>query len=278
MMRLVFVQFRLIMRPAFRRYIKSAIAHLLALTEEGFRLFQESLMQRAIILSASFREFFQLPSLLRVQTGRHFNQNSYTQVPFGLAIDIDDSVAAKTKLGVALRSRRNLQGSLALQGRNSNLTAQGRGNKGERYFAIEVVFFAREYLMFPDMNHDVKISGRTAANPGLTVTGRTQTGSIVNAGRNLQFDPRTLLQTSIASTISAWTIDDLPGPATSRAGLRNLKEPSSSNHLSATLTGRAGHCLGAGFGATAMATPARIVLQKLNLFLGTKRCLLQSYL
>jgi hypothetical protein len=52
MMGLVFIQFRLVKRPAFRRYIKSAIAHLLALTEEGFRLFQEFLMHRAIILSA----------------------------------------------------------------------------------------------------------------------------------------------------------------------------------------------------------------------------------
>src|SRR3984893_18646999 len=132
--------------------------------------------------------------------------------------------------------------------------------------------------MFPDMNYDVKIAGRTAANPRLTVSGRTQTGSIVDTSRNLQFDPRTLLQTSVASAISACTLDDLPRPATSRACLRNLKEPASSNHLSATLTGGAGHCLGAGFGATAMATPARIVLQKLNLFLGTKRRLFQCYL
>src|SRR5260370_4987869 len=119
------------------------------------------------------------------------------------------------------------------------------------------------------MDEELNIPGRTAANSRFTVSGRTQARPVVDPGRNLQFDPRTLLQTSVASTISARTFDDLSGPATSRTGLGNLEETPSRDHLSPTLTGGTGHCFGAGLGTSPMATPAGILVEQLNLFLAT---------
>ena len=64
---------------------------------------------------------------------------------------------------------RHLEIRFAFECRHRNFAAERRHGEGDRHFAIEIVFFALEDRMLLDVNDDIKIAGRSAADSGFAI-------------------------------------------------------------------------------------------------------------
>src|SRR4029077_15343981 len=139
-------------------------------------------------------------------------------------IDVHDTFAAQFKHLPALSARRHFKMRFAFQCRHINLAAQSRDGKWDWHLAIQIIAFALKDFVFLDMNHDVKVAGRTSADTGLTIAQRPQPSAYPDSSGNLQLNPAQFFDAPLAATFRAWLFNYLPGTMTARTCLRNVKE------------------------------------------------------
>ena len=83
----------------------------------------------------------------------------------------------------ALRSGRHFEIRLAFERRHGDFAAERGQRERDRHFAIKIVFFALENFVLLDVNHDVKVALRAAANAGFAVARRTQPRAVADSSR-----------------------------------------------------------------------------------------------
>src|SRR6476659_5156866 len=164
----------------------------------------------------------------------------------------------------ALGARGDFNVGLAFKCRDVDLTAQCRNGKRDWHLAIQIVGFAMEDVVLLDVDHDIKISGCSPADARLAVSGRTQSSALPDSRRNLQFDSAWLFNTRFAAAFLAWLFDDFTGAVATWTCLRDMKEATGTDHLSAPTTGRTTCLARPRFGTAAMALVARIKLLNFN--------------
>src|SRR5215469_6355043 len=96
------------------------------LTEEILCFFKETLVHRTIVFSTRSRKLLEFAPLFGVQLRRHFHDNSDAQVSANFGVHVLHPVAAKAQFRPALRSGRDFQQRVPLEGRNLHLTSQSR--------------------------------------------------------------------------------------------------------------------------------------------------------
>src|SRR5262249_15244614 len=100
---------------------------------------------------------------------------------------------------------------MPLKRRNLHFSAQRRSRKRDRNIAVQIVFFPSENFMFTHMDNDVEISGSTTSNAGFPIPQRTDARAIIDSGRYLHPDPRSLFLPSVSSAFPAGTLNHLSG-------------------------------------------------------------------
>ncbi len=91
--------------------------------------------------------------------------------------------AAELEERAALGAGGNLERTLAFEGRDPDLAADGGGDEFDRDLAEKVIFLALEDFVLLDVDDDVEVAGRTAADAGLAIAGGAEAGAILDAGR-----------------------------------------------------------------------------------------------
>src|SRR5690349_16140866 len=142
----------------------------------------------------------QLLSLFR----NHFRQHNlrlYELIAMGIWIaQAWCATAAQTELLPGLGTWRNAQLRLALDCRDLYLCPQRRFSHSDRDGHIDVVTFAGEVLMPPDIRNDVKIARRRTQSSAFTFSGHAHAGASVDAGGNSNFDGFSFRQCALAFT------------------------------------------------------------------------------
>src|SRR5256884_618935 len=113
-------------------------------------------------------------------------------------------------------------------------------DKTNRHVANQIVAVAVENLMRPDMQNDVKISGRPAANAALPVAGRAQARAGVHARGNFNCDFGSALAPSGAPARATGLFHGAAGAFASRAGLGDAENPARVDDLPASAAGGTG--------------------------------------
>ena len=124
---------------------------------------------------------------------------------------------------------------------------------------INPVPFERRMGSHPDEH--VQVSRRTATGCRRTASGEPKPLTVVNTGRDLDFDVLACAHAPVAVTLGARVRNDLPGPLTPRARRRSHQLAKDGladlTHFAAAITLAATFGMGAGFTAAAVATIAR---------------------
>src|SRR6266576_829242 len=143
------------------------------------------------------------------------------------------------------------------------------------HVALHLVGFAMKDAVLLDVDHDIKVTRCTAADARLAVSRRTQSSALPDSRRDFELDSAKLFHASFAAAFLAWLFDDLTGAVAAWTCLRDVKEPTRTNHLSAPGTRRTTCFARAWFGAAAVAFVAGIKLLTLNHLLCAESRLLQ---
>ena len=89
------------------------------------------------------------------------------------AVHVGDAFATQLEHLTTLRASGNFDMGLAFNSRHRDLAAECRNGKWNGYFAVQIVVFAMENVVLPDVHDDIKITRRTAANARLAISWRT---------------------------------------------------------------------------------------------------------
>src|SRR6266581_1844284 len=164
---------------------------------------------------------------------------------------------------------------LTFKRRHVHLSAQRRDRKGNRNFTIKIVVVALEDFVLLDVNDDVKIALRSAANTGLAVARGAQPRTLADSGRNLQFNAAQFFHAPLTMTLPTRLLNDLSGAATARACLRKLKESTRTDHLPVTAANGTRNASRTGFSAATLTFIAGLRLCDFNFFFDAERRLLE---
>src|ERR1043166_6990570 len=114
------------------------------------------------------------------------------------------AAAAQTELLTGLGTRWNTQLRLSLNCRNLNLCPQRRLSHSDWHGHIDVVAFASEVLMPPDIRDDVKVAGRRAQFSTFAFSRHAHARTSVHAGRYPNLHGFGFGQCALAFTERAW--------------------------------------------------------------------------
>src|SRR6267378_2727911 len=140
-------------------------------SKEFLRPLKKAFSEGRVFLAAQFGELLQFCALLSVEARRHFNHYAHEQVAAFAPIDVNDAFAAKLKHLTALRARGNFQVRFAFQCRHGNFAAERGQRKRNRHFTIQVVLVALKNFVLLDVDDNIEIALRTAANTSFAVAG-----------------------------------------------------------------------------------------------------------
>ena len=126
------------------------------------------------------------------------------------------------------------------------------------HFAKQVVVLPNKNIMFANVDYDMQITLRPAANAGFAVPGTAQPRAIINPGRDADFDFAALLDPAFAPAFPTGVSDDPARPVTARAGGRHGKKSPRMGHLTAPVTGGTGFVPGSGGAPAPGAVRARV--------------------
>ena len=103
---------------------------------------------------------------------------------------------------------------------NCDLVAQCSLRKSNGYVAIQIMLAAFKEFMILNVENNIKVARRATLATRIALTGDSQFGVGVNAGRNFELKSLLADNASVAVTGRAAILDDLPSPVTvtARAG------------------------------------------------------------
>src|SRR5882724_1463488 len=160
------------------------------LSEEFFRLLEELARSRLRRVTTDAFEILEQLALLRREGHRHLHVDAHQLVSLVPAAQRQHAFVAQPERRAALRRRRNLQRSLAEQGRHLDGTAQGGERELDRDFAKKIVALPFEEFVLLHRQHDVQVAGRPARQPRLSIASGAQARAGVDAGRNAHVELR----------------------------------------------------------------------------------------
>src|SRR5262245_36453931 len=143
------------------------------LFKELLRAVEETFAHWSVFLSTKRGELFELMALLWIQARRHLHDQPRKQIAVATAIHICDAFATELEHLSALRACGDFYMRLTFERRHVDLTAQCRNRKRDWHIAIQIVCFTVKKVWLLNVDHHVKVTRCTAANPSLAVSRRT---------------------------------------------------------------------------------------------------------
>src|SRR5262245_49161980 len=157
-----------------------------------------------------------------------------------------------------LGAGRHLEPGRAVEHGHLHLGAQRGLGERDRHRAQEILAVAGEEGVVADVDHDVEIARRPAAQSPLALAGHPQLHVGVDAGRDAHLQGPLAGGPALTLAGLAGVPGDLAFPLALRAGAGDGEEALLEAELTAPLAGRTLHALGAGFHAGALADLARL--------------------
>ena len=144
------------------------------LLKKAFGFFEEGLAEGAFFAVAEFGEFLELGFLGRREMGGDFDVDADVKVAETVALDIFYAFAFEAEHGGGLSAGRDSDRGFAVQCWDLDVRAESGLNEIDGDFAKQVVAIALEDGMGFDVEDDVEIAGRTAAQSCFPIAGGTQ--------------------------------------------------------------------------------------------------------
>src|SRR5579863_1356657 len=139
------------------------------LAEHLFELVDETLGERMVhVFAGGAREFFEQFALAGGQATRGFNCDPHKLVAAPIAMQVREALALEPEDLTRLRAGRNLELDLAVECRHFYLASERGLREADRHFDHNVIVLADEQSMLFDMDDDVEVAGRSAAETGFT--------------------------------------------------------------------------------------------------------------
>src|SRR5262249_35281777 len=147
------------------------------------------------------------------------------QVAASRSAAFGNSAALDPECRIRLCSGRNVQLLFfPIKCRHRNLSAKRGLRKCDGNVAVQIVLAPLEEFVFLDIQDDVEIARGTAFSAGVAFAGNAQLGSIVDAGRDLQFKDFLPDQTAFAAARKTPVFDDLSSAVALMAGAGDAEE------------------------------------------------------
>src|SRR5580765_1736175 len=210
-----------------------------ALAEQSLGALEKALALRTFLAVAKIGELLKLRLLCGGKLRRHFHVNPDVQITVAIALKILHTLAFEAEQCARLRAGGNFDERLAVERGHFDLRAERGLNKTHRHFAKQIVAVTLEDFVGFDVQHNIQISRRSAAQSSRTVAGGTQARARVHARRNAEFDAGGFFAPTAPVTAFARMLHDPARALTLRTGLRDAKNPARADDLAATVTGRA---------------------------------------
>jgi hypothetical protein len=137
--------------------------------KEFFRALKKTFSERRVFFSAQIGKLLQFRALRSVEMRRHFHHEAEEEVAVLAPVHVNYAFAAELKHLPALRAGWNFQIGFAFQRRHWDFAAERSQRKWNWHFAVEIVFVALENLVLLNVDYDVKIALRPAANARFAV-------------------------------------------------------------------------------------------------------------
>ena len=205
----------------------------------------------------------------------NLHANLDVQIALAMPVQHRHAFVADAEGRAGLRTIGNLQRVLAFHGRHANLRAHGRLCHRDRNHAVQVVAFARKERMLLHMQHDVKISRRTAELSNFARAGESDARSVFYARRNLGVNRALAQDAPFAFALRARIGNHAARALACRTGARNAEESLLVSHLPATIARPAGGRAFAGSGSGSAAFLTSLVTANGDARLGAEECFLE---
>ncbi len=175
--------------------------------------------------------------------GREINRGLYCnlrkQVALARVAHRGDPLAAQAEDLAGLRARRNLEGHVAVQGRQFDLATQCRRGETDGHLAGQVRAFALEELVRRDADLDVQVAGRTAVAAGLALTRQANAIAVIDTRRHLDRERPRLADPPATMAIETGVGNGRARTLAGRTGLLDREETLLHADLAGTAAGRA---------------------------------------
>src|SRR5262249_8153744 len=143
---------------------------LLRLSKEFLRAIEETFAHWSVFLAAKRGELLKLLALLWIQPRWHFDDQPREKIARTRPVHVGYAFATEFEHLTALRACGDFNMRLAFKRRYVDLAAQRRNGKRDWHVAIQIVCFAMKDFVLFNVNHHVKVTRCTAADPGLAVS------------------------------------------------------------------------------------------------------------
>jgi hypothetical protein len=137
--------------------------------KEFLRAVEEAFSEWRVFFATQIGKLLQFGTLLSVETRRHFHHDTYEEIAVLAPVHVNYAFASELKHLPALRTGWNFQVGFAFQCRHGHFAAERRQRKWNRDFAVEIVFVALENFVLLNVDDDVKIALRPAANASFAI-------------------------------------------------------------------------------------------------------------
>ena len=192
------------------------------------------------MLADGFGEGAEFFLLLFAELGRHLHLDGHVEIALGTAGKGGHALIANPEGGASLGARPDLDGGLAIQGGNLELTTEGCGAEREGDFAEKRGALALEDIMVLDVDEGVKITRRAAAHACIAVAGGAEADAGINARRDAELDAGLALDAAFAPAVAAGIGNGLARAPAFRAGCLLDENARLSAHDPAARAGGAG--------------------------------------
>src|SRR5438309_7374085 len=142
--------------------------------KELLRALEKVFSERRVFFAKKRSELLQFRALLIIESCRDFHHDADKKITVLASVDVNDAFAPKFKHLAALCARRNFQIGFGFQRWHGHFAAERGQRKWNWDLAVEIILVALENLMLLNVDDDVKIALRTAANASLAVARRTK--------------------------------------------------------------------------------------------------------
>lgn len=182
---------------------------------------------------------------------RFFGTSMFTRTywsPRPRPVDVLDALAAHTERRAGLRAFRNLVLDAAVDGRHLQRIAECSLRERNRNIDMYIRAVASKDRVRTDGNRYEQIACRAAIYAGIALTALLDGLTIVDTGRNVDFELAGLADTTLTAALRTRLLDDLAGAAAVRAsalrlehaerralGLRNTPVPRQFGQVSAVV-------------------------------------------
>jgi hypothetical protein len=160
-------------------------------------------MYGRVVISARLSEFFKFRALLGVQFGWDFHLDFRVEIAFGSGLQGWHPLIADAECSATLRTGRDLQRDSTLKRGHADLTAEGGRGEWDRNIAAEISAVPRKYFVLPHMDDYIQIALAAGSDSCLAVPRRTQARSVVDSGRDFEFDTGCFLDATLTAARTA---------------------------------------------------------------------------